>query len=121
MTGILSQREVPTAIIAANDLTAIGAMRSAYDKGLRIPDDISIAGCDDIEMSDIVYPPLTTLRISRKEYARMLFEALVETGKDLSKPGPQYRLPMSLVARRSTGPAPRDRKPARKSATKRVR
>jgi LacI family transcriptional regulator len=121
MAGILSQREVPTAIIAANDLTAIGAMRAAYDKGLRIPDDISIAGCDDIEMSDIVYPPLTTLRISRKEYARMLFEALVETGKDLSKPGPQYRLPMSLVARRSTGQAPRDRKPARNSATRRAR
>jgi LacI family transcriptional regulator len=117
----LSQREVPTAIIGANDLTAIGAMRAAYDKGLRIPDDISIAGCDDIEMSDIVYPPLTTLRISRTEYAGMLFEALRETAKDLSKPGPQFRLPMSLVVRRSTGPAPRDRKPARKSVTKRGR
>ncbi|UWZ84568.1 LacI family DNA-binding transcriptional regulator [Occallatibacter riparius] len=121
MKGILSQKEKPTAIITANDLTAIGAMRAAYDKGLRIPDDISIAGCDDIEMSDIVYPPLTTLRISRREYAGMLFEALRETAKDLSKPGPQFRLPMSLVVRRSTGKAPSDRKPARKSATRRGR
>jgi LacI family transcriptional regulator len=121
MTGILSQSEVPTAIITANDLTAIGAMRAAYDKGLRIPDDISIAGCDNIEMSDIVYPPLTTLQISRREYAHMLFEALRETAKDLSKPGPQFRLPMSLVVRRSTGQAPRGRKAAGKGTTKRGR
>lgn len=122
MAQILAQDEIPTAIVTANDLTAIGAMRMAYEKGLRIPDDISIAGCDDIEMSDIVFPPLTTLRISRKDYARMLFEALRETGKDLSRPGPQFRLPMSLVVRRSTGAAPANhRDGSRKAATKRVR
>ncbi len=103
MAQILSQPELPTAIVTANDLTAIGAMRMAYEKGMRIPEDISVAGCDDIEMSDIVSPPLTTLRISRSDYAKMLVDALHETGKDLTKPGPTFRLPMSLVVRRSTG------------------
>ena len=123
MAQILAQPEIPTAVVTANDLTAIGAMRAAYEKGLRIPDDISIAGLDDIEMSDIVFPPLTTLRISRRDYARMLFEALRETGKDLSKPGPQFRLPMSLVVRRSTGRAPAHHRNSgsRKSATTRAR
>jgi LacI family transcriptional regulator len=106
MSRILSQSEIPTAVVTANDLTAIGALRTAYEKGLRIPDDISIAGCDDIEMSDIVFPPLTTLRISRKEYARMLFEALRMAGEDIAQPGRQFNLPTRLVVRKSTGPVP---------------
>jgi len=113
MAKILSQPEIPTAVVAANDLTAIGALRTARKRGLRIPDDISIAGCDDIEISDIVFPPLTTLRISRKEYARMMFEALQEAGQDLTRPGRQFELPTRLVVRQSTGPVPaRSHRPA---------
>lgn len=106
MARILAQPEVPTAIVTANDLTAIGALRTAHEKGLHIPNDISITGCDDIAMSDIVFPPLTTLAISRKEYARLLFEALRVGSEDLSQPGRQYTLPTRLVVRKSTGPAP---------------
>ncbi len=116
MAKILSQPEIPTAVIAANDLTAIGALRAAHEKGLLIPDHISIAGCDDIEMSDIVFPPLTTLRISRKEYARMMFEALQMAGKDLTRPGQQFHLPTTLVVRQSTGPVPLpSHRPAKRS------
>ena len=57
MARILSQPEIPTAVMTANDLTAIGALRAAHEKGLRVPADISIAGFDDIAMSDIVHPP----------------------------------------------------------------
>jgi DNA-binding LacI/PurR family transcriptional regulator len=57
-------------------------------------------------MSDIVVPALTTLRISRKEYARMVFEALQETGQDLTRLGRQFHLPTRPVVRQSTGPAP---------------
>jgi len=106
MASILSQSEIPTAIVTANDLTAIGALRAAHEHGLRIPEDISIAGFDDIEISGIVYPPLTTLRISRKEYAGMLLEALNVAGENLTKPGRQFILPTHLVVRQSTGPAP---------------
>ena len=107
MEAILGQKEIPTAIVTANDLTAIGALRKAHEKGLRIPEDISVAGCDDIEMSDIVYPPLTTLRISRSQYARMLFDALQAGAEDLSQPGKVLKLPMKMIVRQSTGPAPR--------------
>ena len=106
MKKILGEAEIPTAIVAANDLTAIGALRTAHEMGIRVPQDMSIAGCDDIEMSDIVFPPLTTLRISRREYASMLIEALRSAGEDLSKVGRQFKLPMQLVIRESTGPAP---------------
>ncbi len=106
MEKILTCAEYPTAVVTANDLTAIGALRAAHRRNLRVPEDISIAGCDDIEMSDIVHPPLTTLRISRKEYARMLFEALRTANEDFSNPGKQYTLPMRLVIRESTGPVP---------------
>ena len=115
MARILAQEETPTAVVTANDLTAIGALRTAHEKGLRIPEDISITGCDDIAMSDIVYPPLTTLRISRKEYARLLFEALRVGSENLNRTGQQYVLPTSLVVRKSTGPAPEAKKPSHRS------
>ncbi|MGA2651239.1 MAG: LacI family DNA-binding transcriptional regulator [Terracidiphilus sp.] len=126
MAHILAQPEIPSAVVTANDLTAIGALRTAHEKGLNIPGDISIAGCDDIEMSDIVFPPLTTLRISRKEYAGMLFKALQSAGKDLTQPGQKFSLSTRLVVRQSTGPAPvgnnrpTDRKAGR-AATKKTR
>ena len=122
MEKILNESEIPTAVISANDLTAIGALRTAHERGLRIPEDISIAGCDDIEMSDIVYPPLTTLRISRRQYAGMLMEALRIGGVDLTLPGQQFHLPVHLVVRKSTGPAPTHaRRSSTRVATRRVR
>lgn len=113
MGRILSQPLTPTAVVTANDLTAIGALRTVHEKGLRIPDDISITGCDDIAMSDIVYPPLTTLAISRKEYAHLLYEALSTGAEDLAGPGRQYKLQTKLVVRQSTGPAPKNGKARR--------
>jgi LacI family transcriptional regulator len=107
MEAILDQDEVPTAVVTANDLTAIGALRKAHERGVRIPEDISVTGCDDIEMSDIVYPPLTTLRISRRQYAQMLFDALQMGAEELSKPGKVLSLPMQIVIRQSTGAAPK--------------
>jgi len=115
MARVLAQDELPTAIVTANDLTAIGALRTIHEKGMRIPEDISITGCDDIAMSDIVHPPLTTLRISRKEYAQLLFEALRAGSEDLNRKGMQYILSTSIVVRKSTGPAPRAERPRRRN------
>ena len=104
--SILNQEMRPTAVVTANDLTAFGALRKIHEMGLRIPEDISLTGCDDIEMSDVVYPPLTTLRISRRQYAQMLFDALQMGASDPSQTGRVFSLPMKLVVRQSTGPAP---------------
>jgi LacI family transcriptional regulator len=106
MRSILSCPERPTAVATANDLTAIGALRAARDMGIRVPEDISVSGCDDIEMADIVYPPLTTLNISRSLYAQMLFDALQLGEAGLSVPGKVYRLPMKMIVRQSTGAVP---------------
>lgn len=106
MAKILEQPEIPTAVVCANDLTAIGALRMAHERGVRIPEDVSVTGCDDIAMADIVYPPLTTLRISRRDYAKVMFQALQGASLDLTQPGQRIILPTSLVVRQSTGPAP---------------
>ena len=105
--AILKQERRPTAIVTANDLTAFGVLRKAHEMGLRIPEDVSVTGCDDIEMSDVVFPPLTTLRISRRLYAQMLFEALKLGTDDVTRPGRVFSLPMELLVRKSTGRAPK--------------
>ena len=107
MTELLSLKDRPTAVLTANDLTAIGGMRAAMKMGISIPDDLSIIGFDDIELSDIVHPPLTTLRLSRHELATVFFEALEHLKSSPHSKGKQYSVKTSLVVRESTGPAPK--------------
>jgi DNA-binding LacI/PurR family transcriptional regulator len=90
-------------------LTAIGAMRAAMKMGFSIPDDVSIIGFDDIEMSDIVHPPLTTLRLPRFELAKAFFDALEHLKNNPHAQGEQYNVKTTLVVRESTGPAPKRR------------
>ncbi|MDE3149744.1 MAG: LacI family DNA-binding transcriptional regulator [Acidobacteriota bacterium] len=105
MAELLELKTRPTAIITANDLTAIGALRVIHKQGLSVPADFSIVGFDDIELSDIVYPPLTTLRLSRHELARKIVDALEEFAPDPHGSGKQYKVETTLVTRSSTGPA----------------
>jgi LacI family transcriptional regulator len=67
---LLKLRNPPTAVMSANDLTAIGALRTLRRRGFSVPEDFSIVGFDDIDLSDIIHPPLTTLRLSRPDLAR---------------------------------------------------
>jgi DNA-binding LacI/PurR family transcriptional regulator len=105
MAELLRLPSPPTAIITANDLTAIGALRVIRKAGLSVPGAFSIVGLDDIELSDIVYPPLTTLRLSRKELAKSFVTALEALLNDPQRTGIQYKVETSLVVRDSTGPA----------------
>jgi LacI family transcriptional regulator len=66
----------PTAIMCSNDMTAIGVLRAVYMEGLRVPDDLSVVGLDDIAFAEYTLPPLTTIRMSRSGLARAAFEAL---------------------------------------------
>lgn len=116
MAELLKLPAPPTAIITANDLTAIGALRVIHKTGLSVPGDFSIVGLDDIELSDIIYPPLTTLRLSRQELARTFVSALEALLSDPQRTGLQYKVETSLVVRDSTGPVRR-----RRLAGKRVR
>ena len=57
-------RVLPDAIFASNDLSAIGCIEALLDEGIRVPDDISVIGCDDIEACELLVPPVTTIRTS---------------------------------------------------------
>lgn len=67
----------PTAIFFYNDLSAIGGLRALLDRGVRVPDQISIVGFDDLEVSALVSPPLTTMAQPRTEMGRMATEQLM--------------------------------------------
>lgn len=77
-------RKMPdvTAIFAMSDVTAIGAMRSAQDRGLKVPDDISFAGFDGIEITDYINPRLSTVRQNREEIAARSFDILLAMIRD---------------------------------------
>jgi len=103
MEDLFGLAERPTAIMCANDLTAIGALRKIRQRGLSVPENMSVVGFDDIDMSDIIQPPLTTVRLSREDLARAFYTALSEFGKDPHVTGREYLVTTSLVQRGSTG------------------
>jgi DNA-binding LacI/PurR family transcriptional regulator len=96
----------PTAFVASNDLSAIGAMGAIIEHGLKIPRDISVIGFDDIEISAFTQPALTTVRLSRSEIARLAFRALHGSQNAIAAKGKEYSIKPSLVERKSTGPVP---------------
>jgi DNA-binding LacI/PurR family transcriptional regulator len=104
----------PTAILAMGDAMAIGAMRAARQLGLRVPDDVSVVGFDDIDLAALVDPALTTvhqpIRQKGTDAVRLLLAELE------LRPGHQpehLRLETRLIVRGSTGPAPQAREEVR--------
>ena len=95
----------PSAILCSNDMTAIGVLRAAYMDGLRVPDDISVIGLDDIDFAEFTLPPLTTIRLSRTDLAHSAFEALRQQAEEPKNPKIQreFLVSTSLVVRGSTG------------------
>jgi LacI family transcriptional regulator len=87
MKELLALHEWPTAVLTANDLTAIGALKAVRNYGYSVPRDVSIVGFDDIEMSSIVEPTLTTLRLPRQELAQVFYAALEFAKRDPHLPG----------------------------------
>ena len=94
----------PTAIVCSNDMTAIGVLRAAYMAGLRVPQDLSVIGLDDIDFAEYTLPPLTTIRLSRAELARAAFEALRQQAEETGNPRikREFLVSTSLVVRGST-------------------
>ncbi|HEX7598861.1 MAG TPA: LacI family DNA-binding transcriptional regulator [Polyangia bacterium] len=94
----------PTAIVCSNDMTAIGVLRAAYLEGLRVPEDLSVIGLDDIAFAEYTLPPLTTIRLSRVDLARAAFEALRQQAEEPANPALQreFLVSTSLVVRGST-------------------
>jgi len=105
---LLALPQPPTAIFASNDVTAFGVMEAVRDRGLRIPEDISIVGFDDILQASNVHPPLTTVRQPLEQMGRVATQMLLRYIKDPEQSPERVELPTELVVRASTQ-APRDR------------
>ncbi len=102
MQSFLALPQPPTAVFAANDLMAIGAMEAAQQAGLGIPDDVAIVGFDDIPPATWVRPRLTTIAQYPAEMGRVMAEALFERIQgDYSGPGRRFKVPCRLVVRES--------------------
>ncbi len=103
MECLLRLADCPTAVLAANDLSAIGALHAAVRGGLKVPEDISIIGFDDIDFCQLTQPPLTTIRLSRQHLSEKAFDALASIIHGKSQRGRQYKVETRLIIRGSTG------------------
>lgn len=103
---LLTCQQRPTAIVAINDLLAMGAMRAIDDAGLRIPGDISLMGFDDIPMAQYLLPRLTTVSKDITEMCRVAVRLLLARIKEPDRPHQTEDFPARLIIRESTGPAP---------------
>jgi len=116
MASLLAEEIPPTAVFCANNLTSIGALRLLRDRGVAIPDEVSLVGFDDLDLSELLNPPLTV--IDRATFA--LGSSAAELLRDrLATPDREQQhltLPVQLVVRGSTAePAPRPLKHTHRS------
>jgi DNA-binding LacI/PurR family transcriptional regulator len=97
----------PTAVIVYNDIMALGALHAARAQRLRVPEDVSVIGFDDIAMAAHADPPLTTLAQPKYRMGRLAMQLLRRIIQGQPSPGEGYTLMESpLIVRESTGPAP---------------
>jgi LacI family transcriptional regulator, galactose operon repressor len=102
MRALLDRPQHPDAVFCANDLMAIGAIDAARERGLRVPDDVAIAGFDDVDAATIVSPTLTTVRNPSYDTGRTAGELLLSRiGGDYTEGGRTVVLPCPLVRRQS--------------------
>ncbi|MDF2672588.1 MAG: transcriptional regulator [Clostridiales bacterium] len=97
----LLSREIPTAIFAGNDSMSIGVIRAIQEANLKIPDDISIVGFDDIEVARYLQPALTTVKIPLFEMASIAVNNLIKASEEDNSFYANYKIPLELVIRNS--------------------
>jgi LacI family transcriptional regulator len=100
--SLMQEKTPPTAILTANDLTAFGAIRGLHGLGLSVPRDMSIVGLDDVFLSEVMQPPLTTIRIPRRRMAEACVQALNHLKENVERRGSRYAVPAQLIVREST-------------------
>ena len=101
----LIARGIPfTAVFAYNDISAIGAMRAFQEAGLRVPEDISVVGFDDISIASFSIPPLTTVRQPLEKMGRIAAQTLLDRIEERTAFTPEIAVEPELISRRSTGP-----------------
>jgi LacI family transcriptional regulator len=106
-TSLMRLSNPPTAIFAANDISAVGALAAMRDAGMEVPGDISLVGFDDVSIAGQVYPKLTTVRQPLTQMARAAVNTLLAMISGLEPPAEKIILPTELVIRQSTAPPTR--------------
>jgi DNA-binding LacI/PurR family transcriptional regulator len=102
---LLASPDRPTAVACYSDNIAIGVIKAAHELGLRVPEDVSITGYDDIQVASYIDPALTTLRNPKRQLAELALDLVVE-GRESDEDHIEKRLTGTLVARASTAPPP---------------
>jgi LacI family transcriptional regulator len=101
---LTSLKEMPTAVLCSNDMTAIGVLHGLFRSTHRVPQDISVVGFDDIHLAQFMLPPLTTIQMSCKDLAAAAVEAL-RAGIEQDHPKiakMEWQIPTRLVVRQSS-------------------
>lgn len=91
----------PTAFFCSNDAVAIGVVRAAHEKGIRIPEDLSVISIDDIEMASFIQPPLTTIHVPKEELGRFAVKTLIDRIEGQHEMPIRIDLPFRLIERKS--------------------
>jgi DNA-binding LacI/PurR family transcriptional regulator len=99
----------PTAVMAVNDLTAVGVIKGLLQAGCRVPQDISVTGFDNTRLAEYSNPSLTTVDIHRDMLGEMAADALHELSCSTKPQGKEYQIPAELILRDSSGPAPTEK------------
>jgi DNA-binding LacI/PurR family transcriptional regulator len=105
--ALLAERRDFTAVVAGSDFMAMGILRALTEQGLRVPDDVSLTGFDDIDVCQYTTPPLTTIRQDRVALGRGAVQRLVAMIEGTEEATP-LMIPTELIVRKSTGPAPKE-------------
>jgi len=96
----------PTAVVAINDLTAVGVIKGLLKAGCRVPQDISVTGFDNTRLAEYSNPSITTVDVHREMVGQMAADALHELSRCANPEGKEYQIPAELILGDSSGPAP---------------
>jgi len=97
----------PTAVVAVNDLTAVGVVKGLLNSGYRVPQDISVTGFDKTRLAEYSNPSITTVDVHRETLGQMAADALHELANSENPQGREYQIGAELVLGGSSGVAPR--------------
>lgn len=117
LVHLLRLPEPPTAIFAGNDMLAMWALEQARELGVRIPQDLSIVGFDDVDMASQVTPPLTTVRQPLRELGALATRLLLKQIEGDSEPVSLHVVPPEMVVRSTTCPPARATRPMKGGAS----
>jgi len=108
-SALLHRARRPTALFAANDYMAVGALSALHDAGVRVPEDVAVVGFDDIALARFLNPPLTTVRVDMQGLGRRAVEILLDRDERTPDAEPRHEvMATTLVVRSSCGAGPDD-------------